>query len=145
METVREIRVVPNDISNQGAPQVAGPSLGAPDVTANEVNLRDLFELLRAGKWTIVIITFAFVMLGMLFYLLVSPVYEANGLVQVEENSKNGAMSSISDLSSMFLGTPVETAAEIEILKSRMVLDQVIQKENLEISASPRYFPFLGK
>lgn len=136
---------MPNDAMKVGtmpSPVIQAPTMLRGD---DEIDLRQLFDLLRSGKWTIAAITVAAILLGTLYVLLIPPTYEADGLVQVEEDQKSGSASSLSDISSLLLGTPVQTEAEIQVLQSRMVLDQVIEKMNLLVSASPHAFPLIGR
>ena len=75
--------------------------------------------------------------------LIVAPIYTVDGLVQVQDSSKGGGSikAALSDLTPLLLGGNEETEAEIHILKSRLVLDQVIDKMNLLITVRPKYFP----
>jgi tyrosine-protein kinase Etk/Wzc len=141
----RTVHIVANDVTNETLRpiQVAVPQPVQPE--EDEVNLRELYELLYSGRWTILAIALAVLVAGALYCVLVLPTYEANGLVQVEETSNSsGSMSSLSQISSLLLGSPVQTEAEIQILQSRLVLDQVIQSLNLEIEAYPKHFPIIG-
>jgi len=124
------------------------PSLAAADgnfTEHDEISLRRAFDFLRAGRWTIVFVALTVVVLGALYSVLANPIYKADGLVEVEEDSKSGSLSQMSDISSLLLGTPVETEAEIQILSSRMILNQVIDKMNMLIQAEPKYFPVIGR
>src|SRR3546814_6248868 len=70
-------------------------------------------------------------------FIAARPIYQADGLVQVEQDDKSGGLTaSLGDMASLF-GAPMETAAEIEILQSRMILSKVIDALNLEIEAEP--------
>ncbi len=51
--------------------------------------------------------------------------------------------SSMGELGTLF-GVPMETEAELQILKSRMVLNKVIDNLNLLIETKPHYFPVFG-
>ncbi|HZR37375.1 MAG TPA: GNVR domain-containing protein, partial [Nevskia sp.] len=113
-------------------------------VEAEEVNLRQIAELLIASRWVVLGIALTFMMVG-IFYLVVSDrTYEADGMVQVEDDSKSSALSNLNDLSSLLVGSTVKTEAEIQILQSHMVLDQVIDKMNFLVGVRPKYFPVLG-
>lgn len=109
----------------------------------DEIDLHQLFGVLWAGKFKILLATVAMVLLGVLYLLAKAPVYEANGLVQVEQDDKS-LSSSLGDLATLF-SAPVQTEAEIEILKSRMVLGSVVDNLKLEILATPKYFPIVGR
>ncbi|PPE75645.1 hypothetical protein C3942_01760 [Solimonas fluminis] len=108
-----------------------------------ELDLGQLLSTLWSGRWTIVAFVAAACVLGILYLIAARPVYESNGMVQVEQNAKSmgGGMG---DLASLF-GAPMETEAEIQILKSRMVLGKVISALKLEVQAEASYFPIFGR
>jgi tyrosine-protein kinase Etk/Wzc len=113
------------------------------DEGADELNIGELLSILWAGRFKLLLAVFFTISLGVLYLIQARPVYEANGMVQVEESSK-GLGSSMGDLSSLF-GAPMETQAEIQILQSRMVLTKVIEALKLEIHVEPHYFPVFGQ
>ncbi|MGR9114457.1 MAG: polysaccharide biosynthesis tyrosine autokinase [Gammaproteobacteria bacterium] len=105
----------------------------------------DLFELLAAlfeNKWLILFATLFALTAGVIKILLDTPVYKADALLQVEEHSQSlGALESVAGL----LESKAPVMAEIEIVKSRMVLGEAVKNLNLEIIAKPRYFPVIGQ
>jgi tyrosine-protein kinase Etk/Wzc len=114
-------------------------------VEQSELDLRQLLDFIRAGRWTIVLIAAAVFILGALYCIWAVPIYTADGLVQIETNpNKAGVQSEMGEISALLEGTPVETQGEIQVIHSRMVLDQVIDTLNLLVTAQPRYFPLFG-
>ncbi len=107
-----------------------------------EIDILELFMLFYRKKFRIVFITFLGALLGVAFALLATPIFQADALIQLEEKS-SGGMALSADLSSLFGDTP-ESAAEIEILRSRMILGQVIQDLQLENRATPKRLPLIG-
>ncbi|MGH8457242.1 MAG: polysaccharide biosynthesis tyrosine autokinase, partial [Stenotrophobium sp.] len=86
----------------------------------------------------------AAICLAGLYLWIKAPVYEANATVQVE-TKKNSIDAAIGNMANDLLGdSKPESAAEMEIIKSRMVVGKVIDTLNLEISAKPHYFPIIG-
>lgn len=118
------------------------PATAAPK--EDEIDFRRLFDLLLSGKWYVVATTILGLLIGAAYLVIEPPVFQTDGLVQVEEDKKGGEASGSSAISSLLLGTTVLTEAELQILKSRMVLDQVIDKMNLLVSTSPNYVPYIG-
>ncbi len=110
-----------------------------------EFGLSELLSLLSAGRVTIAVVSAACIALALLYWMIAPPTFRSDGLVQVEEESKANAMGQLTDLSSLLMGTTVETQAEIQILQSRMVLDHVIDKMNLLIDVRPKMFPIIGQ
>jgi len=132
---------MPNDSGMQLVDRTVPAMISVQD---SEINVNDLLQLMRAGWKTIAATAFGFLVAAGLYVLLVPPTFKVDGVVQVEENDKSGSMSSLSDISSLLLGSPVETEAEIQLLQSRLVLDQVIDKMNLLVETQPRHFPLVG-
>lgn len=108
----------------------------------DEINLGELFGILLEGKWLILAIALCALGLGVAKVLIDSPVYQADGLLQIKENSKT--MPGLESLTG-FLGNDTPVMAEIELLKSRMILGKVVENLHLNIKASPRYFSLVGE
>lgn len=112
----------------------------APDVDEEELDLGELIGVLVENRWLIVAIVLASLLIGGFNAWTATPIYQADGLLQVENNQ-----SGIGDLDfSGIYETYAETSAEIEILKSRSVLGAVVDKLNLEIMGQPDYAPYIG-
>ncbi|HBV3515807.1 TPA: tyrosine-protein kinase, partial [Klebsiella pneumoniae] len=92
-------------------------------------------------KGLIISVTFFFMGLGFLYAFLAPPVYEADSLVQVEQNAGNNFLSSLSDV---LPTTPPQSAAEIELIKSRMVLGKTINDLNLSVVIEEKTTPIIG-
>ena len=108
----------------------------------DEIDLLELFRLFSARKWSIFAITILAAFVGVIVALTTTPIYKADALLQLEEKS-SGGMALSADLSGIFSESPQSTA-EIEILNSRMILGDVIQSLQLDISATPKRLPFVG-
>lgn len=142
-----------NDISKSQPmlPPSASPAL-RNRTEDDEISFREILQLLYAGRWTVAVITAAVLALGVFYALIARPVYEVNGIVQVEPGQSfgspygaNSMTSSMSDLGSLLFGSPVQAEGEMQILQSRLVLDEVINRQHLLIKAEPRYFPIIGR
>lgn len=116
------------------------PAVSSQD---DEIDLRELFGLFYARKFTIIAITFLATLIGVAFALISTPIYQADALIQLEEKSSGGLALS-SDLTDMLGGTAPQSVAEIEILKSRMILGSVIDKLNLTQVTAPKRLPIIG-
>lgn len=93
-------------------------------------------------RWLITAITVLSILLGGVYLFVAKPVYKADGLLQVEEQS-GGGMSALKDLQPL-LGDSTTVSAEQEILTSRMVLGRVINRLKLDIEVQPQTFPIIG-
>ncbi|CAM3105434.1 polysaccharide biosynthesis tyrosine autokinase [Moritella viscosa] len=110
---------------------------------SSDADLGKLFGILLDARWSIIAVTFIFSVLGVCYALLTTPVYKADALIQVEQ--KSGSMSAlVGDMGDMFSSESSATT-EVEIIKSRMVLSQTVEKFNLTTLAAPKYLPVIGK
>lgn len=120
------------------SPGIQAPTLGDDD----EINLQEYWDILVDSRWLIAAITALAVVLGSAYALIAKPVYESNLLIQVED-SAGSAKSFLGEAASLFdVKTPA--TAEIEIIRSRMVIGQAVDNTLLYITAKPRRFPVIG-
>ena len=107
-----------------------------------EINLTQLLDTLYFQRKLIAAIVALFALLGLAYIILATPIYQSDMLIQIEEGS-NPAKDALNEMSAMF-STKTEASAEIEILRSRMVVSHAVDNLHLDIEAHPRYFPFIG-
>ncbi|MUK46114.1 polysaccharide biosynthesis tyrosine autokinase [Aliivibrio fischeri] len=112
--------------------------------TSDEIDLAKLFGQLIDGRWLILSITTLFAIAGIALALLLTPIYKADALVQVEQKSNGGMSALVGDMGEMFASESSSTT-EIEIIKSRMILGDTVDALNLTTIASPQYMPIIGK
>ncbi|KHK57111.1 tyrosine protein kinase [Burkholderia sp. A9] len=108
----------------------------------DESELVRYLDLVLSNRWLVVSVAAIVLAIGTAYAFLASPIYESNILIQVEE-SPGSAASLLGDISSLF-DVKTEAAAEIEILGSRMVVDNAVENLRLYIDAKPSYFPLIG-
>lgn len=86
-----------------------------------------------------------FAVFGVAFAILSTPIYKADALIQIEAK-KGGGISSLvgGDMGELFSSDSTATT-EIEIIKSRMILGDTVEKFNLTTLVTPDYFPVIGK
>ena len=108
---------------------------------ADEVDLHRLWGLLMDHRWMIIGTTLLALLLGVAYGLLATPIYKADALLQVED--KQGGVPGFSELNELF--TEESSAdAEIQIIRSRMVLGQVIEQLQMNIQVEPDRLPLIG-
>jgi tyrosine-protein kinase Etk/Wzc len=108
----------------------------------DEIDLSELLGTLIEAKWLISIIAGVFLVGGVFYALIATPIYQADAILQIEE--KSGGMPGLGDLSDM-LTTDTLAATEIEIIKSRNIIGKAVDKLNLTLEANPDYLPIIGK
>ncbi|MDH1727654.1 polysaccharide biosynthesis tyrosine autokinase [Acinetobacter johnsonii] len=102
--------------------------------TEDTIDLKELFFSLIAQWKLIALCTFLSLICALLYLRATPDTYSVDALVQVEEN-KGASAALLGDLSSM-VEQKQPAQAEIEILKSRLVLGNVIQHLNLDLKIS---------
>lgn len=105
----------------------------------DEIDLARLWGLMLDNRWLIVSVTACVFVLAACYAWLATPVYRADALLQVED--KQGGVPGFAELSEMFVQEN-SAVAEIEILRSRMVLNDVIDQLRLDIQVAPDSMPF---
>ena len=113
-----------------------------PDTDDETIDLADLLGVVIENRWLIIAITLAAFFVGAYKAWTATPIYRADGLLQVEENSAGSSLATFDAAAMLEEYTPV--IGEIEILKSRSVLGDVVDNLQLDIYASPEYAPYIG-
>lgn len=120
------------------------PSQPSHTDNSDEIDLGKLLGILLDAKWLIMLTTFIFAVLGIAFALLSTPIYKADALIQIEEKSSGGISSMVGDMGELFSQESSATT-EVEIIKSRMILGETVDKFNLTTVTAPIYAPIVGK
>ncbi|MFM0155329.1 polysaccharide biosynthesis tyrosine autokinase [Paraburkholderia sediminicola] len=109
----------------------------------DDVRLSDYLSIV-VESWRLIICTAcALLLLGVTYAFLTPPVYRADAMIQVEDNASS-AKDALGELASIF-DTKATAAAEIELIRSRLVVDSTVQSLHLDVTAVPRYFPIVGE
>jgi tyrosine-protein kinase Etk/Wzc len=112
----------------------------------SEINLLELVSSLWAGKLWISLVVFVALFMGFFLVFRAEPIFQAQGLLQLE--TRSGALSLPQGMQDL-LGDGPDSGnspadAEMEIMKSRMIMGQVVQDLGVQIYAHPRPLPVLG-
>lgn len=109
---------------------------------SDEIDLGRLLGELIDNRWLIIGVTALSLTLGILYCLFATPIYRADAMVQVEQNVGNALLNNINQI--LPNGQP-ESGPEIELLKSRMILNKTVEDLNLRTIVEQEYFPLFGK
>lgn len=90
-------------------------------------------DILRNG-WLIAGVACLVTLLGIGYALTITPMYEANILLQIKRNAPPSGEFQVD----------VPAATEVEILRSRAILSRVVSALKLDMSVEPKRFPVLG-
>jgi len=123
--------------------QILQQQIKAPVQETDEaIDLISYLDLFLEYRWLIACVAITVTLLGCSYAFIARPIYEANILIQVED-SPNSSKNILGEMASMF---EVKTAAtaEMEILRSRMIVSNAVDKQRIYIGAKPAYFPLIG-
>lgn len=110
----------------------------------SEESLSAYLGLMLEQRWLIACVALLVTLAGALYAYLAKPQYEANLLVHVEEKGQREPKNILGEAGSMIdFKTPA--AAEVELLRSRLVIARAIDKLRLYIDAHPERAPALGE
>ena len=131
-----------SDTTKQAIPPQPPSDLQLYELDEEGLDLHHYIGLFLENKWLILFLTLSGSLIGSTYAFLSTPIYKADALLQVEEQKSTlGALEEVTQL--FETDTPIN--AEIEILKSRMVLGKVVRDLKLDLYAEPSYFPKIGR
>ena len=92
------------------------------------------FASVLRNVWLIAGVSLLVALLGIGYALTVTPMYEANLLLQIKRNAPTSGEFQID----------VPAATEVEILRSRSILSRVVSSLQLDTTITPKLFPVIG-
>ncbi len=93
------------------------------------ISLREIFHVLTTHKWSIIGFTFAVTLITTLIVFKLTPIYQATTLLQIEQ--EQAKVVSIEEVYGIDGGGDSYLNTQFEVLKSRSVLEKVVNKLNL--------------
>jgi tyrosine-protein kinase Etk/Wzc len=120
----------------------AGPR--THDASGDEFNLLAPLDIVLNHWGLIAAVTLVAVLLGAGYALFATPIYQANTLVQVEDRQGLPGDGPLADVSNLFeIRSPA--TAEMQILRSRLVVGQTVDHLHLDLDVRPKYLPVIGR
>lgn len=113
----------------------------APTEGNDEIDIGRLFGTVLEARWWVLGITAIFAALATVYALFATPIYKADALVQIEQNAGN---SLVNDINSALSNKPPASAAEMQLIQSRLVLGKTVDDLNLDIAVEKNSFWLLG-
>ncbi|MEN0617500.1 polysaccharide biosynthesis tyrosine autokinase [Klebsiella indica] len=114
----------------------------AVEKEADEIDLGRLVGEIIDHRKLIISVTALFTLIALLYALFATPIYQADALLQVEQKQGNAILNSLSQI---LPDSQPQSAPEITLLQSRMILGKTVDDLNLQARIEPDYFPLLGK
>ncbi|AYZ32260.1 polysaccharide biosynthesis tyrosine autokinase [Serratia sp. FDAARGOS_506] len=109
---------------------------------SESIDMGRLVGELIDNRWLIVTVTSFLLSLGVLYSLFSTPIYRADAMLQVEQKQGNAILNSLSQI---LPDSQPQSAPEIALLQSRMILGKAVDELNLQTSVEQDYFPVFGK
>ncbi|HJV90701.1 MAG TPA: polysaccharide biosynthesis tyrosine autokinase [Holophagaceae bacterium] len=124
-------------------PQVPAhrPAPGAPE--PQEMDLVEWLGNLWDGRRTIALALGISIVVGGIYTWKATPVYQVEALLQIQTKKASASDPALTKMESFF-SEPVEAQAEVEILRSALVLGRTVDALKLDLSASPKLLPVIG-
>ena len=114
----------------------------SPTTDSDAIEIGRLIGELIDHRKLIIAVTSAFTVLAVLYALLATPIYQANALIQVEQKQGNAILNS---LTQMLPDAQPQSAPEIALLQSRMILCKTVTDLDLQTVVKQKYFPIIGR
>lgn len=106
------------------------------------IDFRALVYTFLEHKLSVVLITTLIMALALIYTMLKTPIYEASTLIQLIGKNSNSLSSSLSQLN--FGAEEMSPAgAQMALIKSRFILEPVVNELGLNIVAHPHHFPLI--
>jgi len=115
----------------------------APEVERGQLSAREMLNLMRDHIWEIVAATVVVFLLAVAYQLIASPIYSADVLVRVDPPEPNALGLALQNQETLPPPSP-SPSTEMGVMRSRSVLDPVIDRYRFDISVKPRTIPILG-
>ncbi|HEY4802262.1 MAG TPA: GNVR domain-containing protein, partial [Paraburkholderia sp.] len=107
--------------------------------------MRDLVRMVVDQIWWVIGIA-AVVLAAAVFYAQTATrIYSADAMLQIDPSQQGSASAAALGSLSLAGGSMVHTDAEIEIIKSRSVVEPVVEQFKLNFSAGPKTLPYLSR
>lgn len=119
----------------------AQPSLSSYQ-NDDEIDLGQLLSTLLEGKWLILLITFLASFIGGFYAFTSTPIYSTDAVLHIQE--KAGGIPALNAEDLLFEQSS-EISTEIELIRSRSLLREVVNRLHLDIIAEANYFPLIGE
>ncbi|MDB9706668.1 polysaccharide biosynthesis tyrosine autokinase [Porticoccaceae bacterium] len=120
--------------SNQG--QRAGAQFD------DEIDLRELLGVILDGRHIIAVSVALFAAMAVVYALVATPIYRANGFMLVEDAAQG--VPGLDDTAEIIVSDS-SSATELFVIKSRTVVGKVVDELDLTTSAKPIYLRFIGE
>lgn len=110
----------------------------------DEINVADILDLLVSGRRSIAASVLVVLSLTVLYVGTSEPSFEARGSLQAEAPLGDAGAFSEAQATLGLSSAGKSTSAQMELLRSKRVIDPVVDDLDLDVVISPNYFPLFG-
>jgi tyrosine-protein kinase Etk/Wzc len=115
----------------------------APSTERGQLSAGAMLTLMRDHIWEIVGTAVVVLGLAVVYLLIATPIYSADVLLRVDPPEPNALGLALQNQESLPPPAPAPVT-EMAVIRSRAVLDPVIEKFRFDVSVTPHKFPLLG-
>lgn len=108
----------------------------------DEIDLGRLIGEMIDHRKLIISTTSFFTLLALIYALFATPIYQADALIQVEQKQGNAILNNISQ---MLPDSQPQSAPEISLIQSRMILGKTVDDLNLQTKIRQEFLPIFGR
>lgn len=113
----------------------------ASQTGSDEIDIGRLIGTVIEARWWVLGVTAAFAVAAVIYTLFATPIYSADALVQIEQDTGN---SLVQNINSALSNKPPASDAEIQLIKSRLVLGKTVDDLDLDIAVTKNTMPIIG-
>lgn len=117
-------------------------SKNAKSSESDEIDISRIIGELIDHRKLIVFVTAIITIFAVIYAVFSTPVYQADALIQIEQKQGNAILNS---LSQVLPDDQPQSAPEIALLQSRMILGKTVDDLNLQIVVNEDFFPVFGR
>ncbi len=110
----------------------------APVTGSDEIDIGRLVGTVIEARWWVIGITAVFALCAVVYTFFATPIYSADALVQIEQNSGN---SLVQDIGSALANKPPASDAEIQLIRSRLVLGKTVDDSRPRYCGEQKHVP----
>ncbi|NUU67374.1 tyrosine-protein kinase Wzc [Enterobacteriaceae bacterium BIT-l23] len=107
----------------------------------DEIDIGRLIGTVIEARWWVLGTTAVFATIAIVYVMFATPIYSADAMVQIEQNSTS---SLVQDINSALNSKPPASEAEMQLIQSRLVLGKTVDDLDLDIAVEKNHFPVFG-
>jgi tyrosine-protein kinase Etk/Wzc len=132
-----------NPATNPTETYPQGPMRPDSSEDAGGISLGEILANLWDGRYIILATTLLALLLGSYYGWRKSPIYQVEAMLQIEDKKGSSGSPMMEALNSL-MDQAAKSAAEMEIIRSNLVLGRTVEALSLDIQANPGYGRLIG-